>query len=111
MPTSLLPVNWDYNLRRSIIGLYYSLQTNSNLSLITVNQPGIKPRSPVPKAAMLLLCKASLMNQHVFVFREAAVNEEGFKDRLKHRLQNFVKWFKTSPKQNKEEVDGTRKKR
>ena len=45
------------------------------------------------------------------VFRETGAYEEGFKDRLKHRIQNFVNWFKKSSEQHKEEEEGVRKKR
>ena len=60
IPTRLLPAAWDYNWGCSIIGLYYSLQTNIHLNLITTNQPGFEPGSSGPKAAMLPLCYAPL---------------------------------------------------
>ena len=44
-PTRLLPVNWDYNRRRSIIDLYYLLHTNTNLNSIKAEQPGFEPGS------------------------------------------------------------------
>ena len=60
IPKRQLHVAWDYNQQCWIIGLYYSLQTNIHLNLITTNQPGFEPGSSGPKAAMLPLCYAPL---------------------------------------------------
>ncbi len=51
---------------------------------------------------------------HGLFFREVEAYEEGFKERLKHRLQNFVNWFKTSSgkaQPESSEDEGERKKR
>ena len=58
--TRLLPVTWDYNQCRSIIGLYYLLHTKMDLNSITADQPGFEPGSLGPKAATLPLCYTPL---------------------------------------------------
>ena len=66
IPARLLPVTWDYNLRRSIIGLYYLLHTkNINLNSITADQPGFEPGSLGPKATTLPLCYAPLTDFNI----------------------------------------------
>ena len=58
--TRLVPVIWDYNLHRSIMGLYYLIHKYIDLNLITTDQPRFELRSPEPKAAMLTFFCAPL---------------------------------------------------
>ena len=57
--------NWDDNRHRYIISLYYSLNTNINLNLITADQLGFEPGSLGPKLALLPLCYAYLSRDYV----------------------------------------------
>ena len=65
--TWLLPVILNYNQGLLIIGLYYLLDTNSDLNSITADQQGFESGSSGTKAATLPLCYVPLTFRPFFL--------------------------------------------